>query len=281
MRKTVLFATVLAAVVGVTAVAFAANTYTVTVASLTPTKAGTTGTPAPVQLNFGFTVQGENNQRPTVSTDYTIGFGPGVIQNRRFFRTCTSAQAGFASGQAANCPANALVGQGRVSNEAGLAANPNQKIACNLRLRLYNGDGRYAATGPNDGRRVRADVWLVLNGGPNDPAISNCPLDVPPVAVPAQFTRYLGGTALTFHVRRVPLQEPQAGVSNAIIQAIATVNRKTTRVRTRVGTRFVFRTRGFFETTRCPAGGHPINVRFVDQQNRVTNAPTKRAPCRR
>ena len=285
MRKIGVLAALIAAGLAVYATgAFAANVYRVSIAAVSPTNAGTVASPTPIRLNFGYKVTTDDGNRPAVSTDYTIGFGPGVRQNRRFFRRCTNARAGFNAGGTANCPANALVGQGRVSNQAGLQNQPSQKIPCNLRLRLYNGDARFVNAAANDGRRVRADVWLVLNGGPNDPALSNCPLTVNPSAIPAQFVRYLGGTALRFHVPRTPFQQPQAGVDNAVVDVTSSVNRKTTRVATRIRRdgRFVtvFRTRGFFETTRCPAGGHPVNVRFTDTTGAVKNAPTKRAPCR-
>lgn len=281
MRKIVVLAALAAASFGLYAVvAQAANVYRVSIAGVSPTKAGTTSNPKPIRLNFGYKVTTDDGNRPAVSTDYVIGFGPGIRHNRTFFKKCSNARAGFDAGRTANCPSNTLIGTGRVSNQAGLSSDPSQKIPCNLRLRVYNGDGRYAARGPNDGRRVRADVWLVLNGGPNDPAISNCPLAVPPSAIPAQFTRYLGGTALAFHVPRNPFQEPQTGVSNAVVDVSSSIF-KTVRRPTRVGSRTVMRTRGFFETTRCPSGGHPVNVRFTDGTGAVKNAPTKRAPCRR
>lgn len=285
MRKIGVLAALIAAGLAVYATgAFAANVYTVSIAAVSPTNAGTATVPTPIQLNFGYKVTTDNGQRPAVSTDYTIGFGPGVKANRSFFRECSNARAGFNTGGTANCPANALVGQGRVSNEAGLQSNPNSKIPCNLRLRLYNGDGNFVNAAANDGRRVRADMWLVLNGGPNDPEVSRCPLTVNPSAIPAQFGRYLGGLALSFHVPKSPFQQPAAGVDNAVVDTSATVNRKTVRRPTRIRRdgRFVtvLRTRGFFETTRCPAGGHPVNVRFTDATGAVKNAPTKRAPCR-
>jgi hypothetical protein len=281
MRKIgVLAAAAAACFGGYAAVANAANVYQLTRAAVSPTKAGTATNPRPIRLNFGFQTTTDDGNRPAPGADYIIGFGPGVKQNRAFFRRCTNAQAGFNSGRTANCPAASLIGSGRVANQAGLAADPTQKIPCNLRLRLYNGDGRFAATGPNDGKRVRADVWLVLNGAPNDPEISRCPLVVGPAAIPAQFVRYLGGTGLSFHVPRVPFQQPQTGVENALVETTASIF-KTVRRRERVRGRTVTRTRGFLETTRCPAGGHPINLRIADSTGAVKTAPSRRAPCRR
>lgn len=281
MRRIAVIAAIAASVVlALAAVAHARNLYRVTLAGVSPTQAGTTASPQPIRLNFGFQVTTDDGNRPAPSSDYLIAFGSGIKQNRTFFRRCTNAQAGFNAGAQANCPANSLVGQGRVSNLLGPTANPAAKIPCNLRLRVYNGDGGYAAAANNDGRRVRADVWLVLNGGPNDPAISRCPAAIPPIAIPAQFVRHLGGLGLSFHVPKRPLREPQAGVSNAVVEVSSSLF-KTVRRPTRVGGRTVMRTRGFFETTRCPAGGHPVNVRFTDESGLVSNAPTRRAPCRR
>ena len=56
MRKTLLLSALIAGVLGIVAVAWAANTYTVTTARDTPTKSGTLRNPKPERVQFGYTV---------------------------------------------------------------------------------------------------------------------------------------------------------------------------------------------------------------------------------
>jgi hypothetical protein len=87
--------------------------------------------------------------------------------------------------------------------------------------------------------------------------------------LPAQFTRYKGGLALTFHVTKVPLQEPQTGVKNAVVSTTASTFKQTK-------VRGVFR--GMFESTACPKGGRPITVQFTDTSGAKFSA-VKKSPC--
>ena len=101
------------ALFGVVAVAQASNTYTVTVAKVSPSKAGTALKPKPITINFGYQVGETTNNRPSVTTDYVIAFGKQIKSHRSFFKgskVCTVAQAGYSSGQPPKCPATAKAG---------------------------------------------------------------------------------------------------------------------------------------------------------------------------
>jgi hypothetical protein len=281
MRKSVLLATVVAAVFGVAAVAYAANTYTVNVATVSPTKAGTATNPKPTTVTFGYQVGETDGNRPAVTTDYVIGFGPKIKNGRRYFKgnqTCTIAQAGIVSGRPPACPATSKAGSGSVKNLAGLIAVPAQKVSCYLALTLYVGDGKIVPAANNDGRAIRNDLVLALKGqaNPNDPS-KNCDLAVDS-AIPAAFTTFRGGTALTFHVREKPFQEPADGVANSVIDVSSRVG-KTVRVPTRIRGRNVLVSHGLFESIGCTRGSHNVAVQFTPKTGAKTVA-NKTAPCR-
>src|SRR5215218_10351799 len=131
MRKLAVMATgAVAVVLGIVAIAYAANVYTVTVAKITTTtttrtpttstKVGTALKPRPAKVEFGYTVTDTAGNRPTVTTDYDINFGPGIKPNHLLkdaktrkpaFTQCTLTQ-----GQNNTCPAGARLGGGIVNN---------------------------------------------------------------------------------------------------------------------------------------------------------------------
>ena len=74
MRKTLLLSALVAGVLGIVAVAYAANTYKVDSAKVTPTKAGTVKKPKAVRIQFGYSVGTTDGNRPATSTDQAISF---------------------------------------------------------------------------------------------------------------------------------------------------------------------------------------------------------------
>jgi hypothetical protein len=281
MRKTALLAIAAAAVFGIAAVAYASNTYSVTIATVTPTKAGTKINPKPVVVNFGYQVADTANNRPSVTTDYIIGFGRNIRNGRKYFKgnqTCTIAQAGYVSGTAPKCPATARAGNGSVQNIAGLASDPTSKINCYLALTAYVGDGKAVPAANNDGIAVRNDVVLALKGSANPDPAKNCDLTVD-AGIPAQFTTFRGGTALKFHVRKSPFQEPAAGVENSVVNVTSKVG-KAVRVRTVINRRVVFVSHGLFESTGCTGGNHAVTVQFTPRTG-SSQVANKSAPCRK
>lgn len=282
MRRIALIAVAAAGLFGVVAVAHAANTYTVTVAQVTPGKAGTKAKPKSVIINFGYQVGETNNNRPSVTTDYEIAFGKQIKSNRKFFKgskTCTIAQAGYTTGQAPKCPAGAKAGGGTINNLAGNATNPSDKIVCNLGLTLYVGDGKSVPASANDGIAVKNDLVLAIKKRPTD----NCALSVD-AALPAGFVTTANGTALKFHVKKVPFQQPIPGVDNSVVNVTSSVG-KTIRVKTKVGKlksgrpKFRMVPRGLFESVGCVGKQHAVNVVFTPSGGGAPTKAFKAAPC--
>jgi hypothetical protein len=273
-----------------------ANSYAVTQATVTPTKAGTSATPKPVTIGFGYGVTADQpNTRPSVTTDYVIAFGKQIKQNRPLFSSrnairaimCSNARAGLDTGQPPNCPAGSIAGRGVVKNLAGLTPGNSIAATCNLGLQIAVGTGRVSTQFNNDGRRVKSDLLLLLKGGPNGvagrPEVGTCPLTVD-AALPAGFVSSpTRGTALSFHVPVTPFQQPQTGIENAVVDVTSTVS-KTVRVRSRVRrggrTVTIIRRRGLFESIGCRSRAHQVNVEFSDKSGQKFNA-SKAAPCTR
>jgi hypothetical protein len=280
MRKIAMIAVAVTALFGVVAVAQAANTYTVTVARVSPSKAGTALKPKPITINFGYQVGETNNNRPSVTTDYVIAFGKQIKSNRRFFKgnkVCTVAQAGYTSGQPPTCPATAKAGAGTINNLAGNTSDPSSKIPCNLGLTLYVGDGKTVPASANDGIAVRNDLVLAIKRV----NVSDCALAVD-AALPAGFVTTTQGTALKFHVKKTPFQQPLPGVDNSVVNVTSSVG-KSVRVptRVRVGGRLVTRlvTRGLFESIGCKSKSHKVNVAFTPAGGGSAINAFKSAPC--
>jgi hypothetical protein len=292
MRKIATMVSTALAFFAIAAAAQAANVYKVSIAKVTPTKAGTKLKPKPVTIGFGYTVDNTDpSQRPSVTTDYVIGFGKNVQQNIKLFTTkngakvCTIAQAGYETGQSPNCPAASMVGKGVVKNKAGLLGTTGVAANCSVALTIFVGDDKTpdSTKFPNDGHKVKSDLILQLEGHPNGvpgrPDAGTCPLDVNKSALPAQFTKVLGGAALGFHVPKNPFQQPQPGVENAVVDVSSTVF-KTVKVKVPKHGKVKAHTdtRGLFETVGCTGGGHKVEVTYTDTSGAVNKA-NKVAPC--
>jgi hypothetical protein len=305
MRKIATLVGTAVALFAIVAVAEAANVYNVTIASVTDiankTKAGTILKPKPAKIKFGYTVANTDpSQRPSVTTDYDINFGPKIRQNRALFtakngaKFCTTTQAGYGGGSP-NCPAGSLIGTGVVKNKFGPDTSTGVLGDCNVALTLFVGDGKLPPSSfDNDGKQVKSDMVLQLEGHPGGvpgrPDAGTCPQDVNKAAFPAQFVRKANGsTSLAFHVAEIPFQKPlgkQGGIENAVVDVSSVVNVHTvkvkTKVRKRVGNKFVFvtvtKTRGLFETVGCLAHKHAVTVTYTDKSG-ATNVAHKDAPC--
>jgi hypothetical protein len=302
MRKIAAIVGTAVAMFSIVAVAEATNVYKVTIAKVTDPankiKAGTTAIPKPAKISFGYTVDNTDaSQRPSVTTDYDIDFGPKIRQNRPLFTAkngaqfCTIAQAGYESGLSPTCPAGSQVGIGVVKNKFGPEGSTGVLGPCDVALTLFVGDGKLPSSRfDNDGKQVKSDLVLQLEGHPNGvpgrPDAGTCPNDVNKSAFPAQFVRKPnGGVSLAFHVATHPFQQPTLGIENAVVDVSSTVF-KTVRVKTRVRTvrrgvvtfRNVTKTRGLFETVGCIAHKHQVLVTYTDKSNAV-NTAHKDAPC--
>ena len=147
MRKLLIAALAVVAVLAVASVAVATNVYKVHLGSTTVKGKGTKAKPIPTGLKFGFQVEDSDaSKRATVIEQYAIG-SEGLVTNPKMFPKCDFTQLDDAT-VPASCN-KALVGSGLVKNAAGPSTpGPNGERAladstpCNLQLRLYNdGDG--------------------------------------------------------------------------------------------------------------------------------------------
>lgn len=243
MRKSLMIAIAVTAVLGITAIAYAVqvNTYKVQ-ASNSPTKSGTLKKPTPILTKFSYQVGEATGQRPALITDYTIGFGVGIAANSALFPTCDFTKINL-SGSTASCPRGSIVGGGTVNNNAGATSNQADKgIVCKLNLTLVNGKSRH--------------LILFLKGGP--PA---CPIDVAQ-AINGRLIPFKGGQALAFHVPDT-LQHPLPPIDNAVVDVTSTVNKKSVLVRKRVRGRTTLTRHGYFETNKCLAGHRTVTVQFT------------------
>jgi len=276
MRKIAMIAIAVTALFGVVAIAQASNTYTVTVATVSPKKAGTALKPKPVTINFGYGVGETNNNRPSVTTDYVIAFGKQIKSNRKFFKgnkVCTVAQAGYTSGAAPTCPAGSKAGAGSIHNLAGDATKPEDKVVCNLGLTLFVGDGKAVPAASNDGIAVKNDIVIAIKRV----NLADCALNVD-AALPAGLVTVPNGTALKFHVKKTPFQQPLPGVDNSVINVTSSIG-KTVKVRQKVGKVFKQVTRGLFESVGCKGGAHTVNVQFTPAGGGAAIPASKKAPC--
>ena len=280
MRKIAMFAIAVTALFGVVAVAQASNTYTVTVAKVSPSKAGTALKPKPITINFGYQVGETANNRPSVTTDYVIAFGKQIKSHRSFFKgskVCTVAQAGYSSGQPPKCPATAKAGAGSIQNFAGNTTDPTSKIPCNLGLTLFVGDGKTVPAAANDGIAVKNDLVLAIKRV----NVSDCALAVD-AALPAGFV-----DRAERHGAEVPRQEdavPAAPAGRRQLGRQRDVERRQDHQgpdqgqgRRRLVTRQV--TRGLFESIGCKSSAHKVNVAFTPAGGGSAINASKTAPC--
>jgi hypothetical protein len=267
MRKRLIAALTAVAVLSFGGVAFAENIYEVHIANSSPKGKGTASKPLPVKLGFGYTVGDTEGLRPTVIEQYRIA-PEGLVTYPKLFPSCSFRQA--SAPQVASACRRAKVGSGLVRNEAGAATDRAQKLVCNLQLNLYNISG----AGRNGGMAIR------LDGDPPAAAPGSrdvgCQLPIH-TAIKAPFfpirLQGLKTSELRFTVP-LELQEPLAGVQNAVVEATSTVNRRTARTRIK-GKR---RTVGFYSEIGCKGRTRTTRVTFVDTQRRQFTA-NRQSPC--
>ena len=263
MRKTVIIAMALAAVLAVAGVAFATNTYTTT-GSITPAKSGTKKAPKAVTTVFAFNVGTTDGNRPSVTTTYNIKFG-GVKSFGKLFKNCS-----FAAVSALGpLPASdgvchkALVGAGNVENSAGPTADPTppSQSACHLDLRLYNLPGGYLA--------------IRLDGGPSNP--KPCVITVG-TAIDAKFIASSTGDSLQFSVP-AGLQHPIPGFDNAVLQTASTVKKLTVKRRVRINGRTVSQKVGFLSSVSCPRNKKRVIAVSYTAADGSKTASSATTPC--
>jgi hypothetical protein len=267
MRKRLIAALTVVAVLGLGGVAFAENIYNVHIASSTPKGKGTASKPLPVKLSFGYTVGDTEGLRPTVIEQYKIA-PEGLVTYPKLFPSCKFSQVDDA--QVASACRKAIVGTGLVRNEAGAVGDRSQKLVCNLKLTLYN----ISDAGKNGGMGIR------LDGDPPPAAPGSqqvgCTLSVHTAIKAPFFPVKLEGqktSELRFTVP-IQLQEPLGGVQNAVVETRSVVNKKTASTRIKGKERKV----GFYSEVGCKGKTRTTRVTFVDTQGRSFTA-NRKSPC--
>jgi hypothetical protein len=267
MRKRLIAALTVVAVLSFGGVAFAENIYEVHIAKSSPKGKGTPSKPLPVKLDFGYTVGDTEGLRPTVIEQYRIA-PEGLITYPKLFPKCKFSQA--SAPQVARACNKAKIGSGLVRNEAGPGGDRSVKLVCNLRLSLYN----ISDAGRRGGMAIR------LDGDPPPAAPGSkqvgCAISVHTAIKAPFFNVRLEGlktSELRFTVP-IELQEPAPGVQNSVVEAISRVDKKTAKTRIK-GKR---RTVGFYSEIGCKGRDRTTRVTFVDTQRRSFTA-NRKSPC--
>jgi hypothetical protein len=142
LKKTVLIAAALGALV-VAGVAYAAsiNTYTAKL-SFSTKKAGTAAKPVPVGYSQNIVAKGTNGNRTAVLTDIKTKIY-GLKADGKDFPTCSAAKIS-AAGDDTSCPKGAMVATGAITATVGSATNFTQAgAACDPLLHVWNsGQGK-------------------------------------------------------------------------------------------------------------------------------------------
>jgi hypothetical protein len=269
MRKLLIVALALAAVVSVVGVALAANTYKIHKASTTKSGKGSTVRPIPTGLTIGFQVgETDPSKRGTPVEKYAIG-AEGLVTNPKAFPKCAFTDMDNEPTVPSKCN-KAKVGSGIVKNAAGPSTDQSLSASspCNLQVRLYN-NGK--------GMIIRLDS----NGQPAPPDFNSsqigCVLPIA-TAVNGTFvkTTIAGRPASDFRFT-VPenLKHPLTGIDNSIRESVSNIVLKTKLVR---GKRV-----GFYQKVGCKGARRTTRGSFVTEATASQPAQkftaTKQAKC--
>jgi hypothetical protein len=269
MRKLSIVALALAAVMAVAGVAYAANTYKVSLGKSKSASKGSLAKPSPASLDFGFQVNDTENLRPQVIKQYRI-VPEGLETYPKAFRSCTFDQATdpSAGSSAALAPAcrKAILGSGSIHNEAGAPNDRTAKLTCDVIITLINirtGDPRFPETvkqvKKRGGLAVRIDQ--PQTNGVDDPA--KCPPVGLHQALAAPFYDVkidgVKSAELRFSVPDT-LAHP-SGIDNAVREVVSHVRLKTAKTKIAGKTRTV----GYYSSVGRKGKTRTLKVTFVDE----------------
>jgi hypothetical protein len=265
MRKLLVAALALAAVLAVAGVAVAANTYVVDLA-----KAGKgTGSlkkPVPTALDFGYKVGDTENMRPFVIQQYRIA-AEGTRSYPKSRPKCTFDQAtdpNVTDPSLLTACTKANVGSGKIDNLAGAPNDRSQKLPCNVKLTLFNistGDPRFPDTVKEI--KKRGGIAIRIDTDPPD-----CPIPVhEALAAPFYDTKIEGipTSELRFTVPD-SLRHP-GGLDNSVINVVSHIKKLTGKVPVKRGVPVAAakRTVGFYSLVGRKGKKRTTRVTFVDE----------------
>jgi hypothetical protein len=266
MRKLLLAAFALAAVLAVAGVAYAANTYTVDLAKSSPGK-GSRAHPIPSKLDFGYSVGDTEGKRPFVIREYRIA-AEGTFAFPKSRPRCTYDQA---TNPTANTPAElagackkAFVGTGAIKNLAGAPNDRDHSVPCNVTLTLINistGDPRY----PKTVKQIRKRGGIAIR---IDADQTTCPIPVHEALAAPFYDTKIDGVPTSELRFTVPdtLAHP-GGLDNSVINVVSHIQKKTGKVAVKHGVPAAAAKRkvGFYSLVGRKGKTRTTRVTFVDE----------------
>jgi hypothetical protein len=270
MRKLLLAAFALAAVLAVAGVAYAANTYSVDLAKSSKGK-GSRAHPIPTKLDFGYSVGDTEGKRPFVIREYRIA-AEGTYAFPKSRPRCTYDQATDPTktdpSQLSAACKKAFVGTGTINNLAGAPpppdSNRDQKLPCDVKLTLINistGDPRYAKTV----KQIKKRGGIAIRIDTDPPA---CPIPVHEALAAPFYDTKIDGVPTSELRFTVPdtLAHP-GGLDNSVIHVVSHIQKKTGKVRVRHGVPAAAAKRkvGFYSLVGRKGKTRTTRVTFVDE----------------
>jgi hypothetical protein len=277
MRKLLVAALALAAVIAVASVAYAANTYKVHIADTSPGK-GSRAHPIPTKLDFGYQVGDTENMRPFVIREYRIA-AEGTMSFPASRPRCTFAQATDPNvtdpAQLSAACRKANVGTGTINNLAGAPNDRSQKLPCNVKLTLINistGDPRF----PKTVKEVKKLGGIAIRIDTDPP---DCPISVHEALAAPFYNTKIEGIPTSELRFTVPdsLAHP-GGLDNAVVEVTSFIKKKTGRVPVRRGLPVqaaAKRTVGFYSLVGRKGKTRTVRVTFIDESGAKTTATTQ------
>jgi hypothetical protein len=269
MRKLLIVALALAAVVSVVGVALATNTYKIHKASTTKAGKGTKAKPIPTGITIGFQVGDTDPTKRGVPVEkYALG-AEGIVTNPKNFPKCAFTDMDSEATVPSKCN-KAKVGSGIAKNAAGPSTNQalTASSPCNLAVRLYNN---------GSGMIIRLDS----NGAPAPPDFSSnqigCVLPIA-TAINAKFVKTtIAGQPASDLRFTVPqnLKHPLAGIDNSIRESVSNIVLKSKLVR---GKKL-----GFYQKVGCKGSKRTTRGKFTTEATATQPAQsftaTKQSKC--
>jgi hypothetical protein len=264
MRKLTVVVLALVGVLVAAAVAYAANTYTVTPASSTPHGKGSKKKPLPKKVLFGYRVATDNGSISSPIKTYAINF-EGLTYFGKKLPKCTYAQTN-ANPVSSKCK-KAKVGGGIIEAKAGPTGSPaSAAVKCNLKLSLYN-------IGTGFGIRIDGGPGVFVTGPVNGRA--NCPQNQHR-SINGKITKAkvggISGGSLKFNVAQElrhigPLDVGLVNVSSSVSGKARKVKIGHKRLKVSV-----------LSATGCKGSTRIVQVKFTDESGKTTPAQ-KAGPC--
>jgi hypothetical protein len=257
-RKFLVGALAVVAVFALAGVAYAVNVYNITQGDVSGGGKGSASKPVPKSLKFAYTVKDSTQPRGKPVSKYKIAIEGLTGKYAKFLPKCKYSEAN-APTVSSKCK-KAKVGSGKVENLAGPSNNQSNNTFCNLGLTLYN---------LGTGLAIRLDADPPAPSAQNGPVGCSLPVHQ---AINAKFKTIkldkVTTSSLDFNVP-LNLRHPlgaNGNFDNVVANTVATVKKKTTKVKIR-GKR---RTVGLYSAVGCRKGKRTVRVTFTDEVPKTT-----------